>query len=96
MDTVQEHQGKPERREGPGELARRFGDTELSWVRDKDHRGAETPPHHPADLDLDPVGRGDVTNRASRPAPETHAPSHRRPAIPSSSLRALAVTLSAW
>lgn len=73
MDTVQEHQGEPERREGPGGQARRFGDTELSWVRDKHNRGAETPPHHPADPDLDPVGRGDVTNHDSRPAPETHA-----------------------
>jgi hypothetical protein len=73
MDTAQEHQGEPERQEGPGELARRFGDTELSWVRDKHHREAETPPHPPADPDLDPVGRGDVTNRDSRPAPETHA-----------------------
>jgi hypothetical protein len=74
MDTVQEHQGEPERQEGPGDQARRFGDTELSWVRDKHNRGAETPPHHPADPDLDPVGRGDVTDRDSRPAPETRAP----------------------
>jgi hypothetical protein len=79
MDTVQEHQGEPERREGPGEQARRFGDTELSWVRDKHNRGAETPPHHPGDPDLDPVGRGDVTHRDSRPAPETHAPETHAP-----------------
>jgi hypothetical protein len=74
MDTVQEHQGESERQEGPGEPARRFGDTELSWVRDKHNREAETPPHHPADPDLDPVGRGDVTDRDSRPAPEIRAP----------------------
>jgi hypothetical protein len=79
MDTVQEHQGEPERREGPGEQARRFGDTELSWVRDKHNQGAETPPHHPGDPDLDPVGRGDVTHRDSRPAPETHAPETHAP-----------------
>jgi hypothetical protein len=74
MDTVQEHQGEPERQEAPGEQARRFGDTELSWVRDKHNREVETPPPHPADPDLDPVGRGDVTNRDSRPAPEPRAP----------------------
>jgi hypothetical protein len=73
MDTVQDHQGEPERREGPGGQARRFGDTELSWVRDKDNRGAETPPDHPGDPDPDPAGRGDVTDRGSRPAPEPRA-----------------------
>ena len=76
MDTPQHHRGQleePERREGPGGPARRFGDTELSWVRDKDNRGAETPTDHPGnpDPDQDPTGRGDVTNRGSRPAPET-------------------------
>jgi hypothetical protein len=75
MDAVREQQGKPERREGPGGRARRFGDTELSWVRDKDNRGAETPTDHPGnpDPDQDPAGRGDVTDRGSRPAPETRA-----------------------
>jgi hypothetical protein len=73
MDTVHEHQGEPERREGPGEQARRFGDTELSWVRDKDKRGAKTPTDHPGNPDPDPAGRGDVTDRDSRPAPETRA-----------------------
>jgi len=73
MDTVQEHQREPERHEGPGGPARRFGDTELSWVRDKDNRGAETPTDHPGDPDPDPAGRGDVTDRDSPPAPETRA-----------------------
>jgi hypothetical protein len=76
MDTPQEHRGQleePEQREGPGGPARRFGDTELSWVRDKDNRRAETPTDHPGnpDPDQDPAGRGDVTDRGSGPAPET-------------------------
>jgi hypothetical protein len=76
MDTPQQHRGQleePERREEPGGPARRFGDTELSWVRDKDNRVAETPTDHPGnpDPDQDPAGRGDVTDRGSRPARET-------------------------
>jgi hypothetical protein len=85
MDTAQEHQGEPERQEAPGDQARRFGGTELSWIRDKHNREAETPPHHPADPDLDPAGRGDVTDRDSRPAPETHAPETHAPEPPQAS-----------
>jgi hypothetical protein len=76
MDTPQEHRGQldePERREGSGGPARRFGDTELSWVRDNDDRVAETPTDHPGNRDpgQDPAGRGDVTDRGFRPTPET-------------------------
>jgi hypothetical protein len=72
MDTPQQPQGEPERREGPGGRARRFGDTELSWVRDKDNRGAEeTPTDHPGDPD--PTSRGGVVEGVldTGPAPET-------------------------
>jgi hypothetical protein len=73
MDTVQEHRGEPERREGLGGRVRRFVDTELSRVRDKQNPAPGTPPEHPGDPDPDPAARRDVTDRDSRPAPETRA-----------------------
>ncbi len=74
MDTPQQHREEaesPERREGVGGRVRRFINTELSRVRDKDHPRAETPTEHPGNPD--PGGRGDVADRAedSRPAQET-------------------------
>jgi hypothetical protein len=74
MDTPQQHGGEleePERREGLGGRVRRFVDTELSRVLDKDNPNAGTPIEHPGKPD--PEGRGGIADRAedSRPAPET-------------------------
>ncbi len=52
------HYGQHERREGLGGRVRRFVDTELNRVLDKDNRGAG----HPGDPD--PAGRGGVVDRA--------------------------------
>jgi hypothetical protein len=73
MDTPQQHRGKPERQEGLGGRVRRFVDTELSRVLDKDNPKAGTPTEHPGKPD--PEGCGEIADRAedSCPAPETRA-----------------------
>lgn len=73
MSTPQEHQGEHERREGLGGRVRRFVDTELSRVRDKENRRAETRTDHPRDPD--PADRGGIVDRPdSSPVQETQRP----------------------
>ena len=78
MNTPQEHQGEPERREGLGGRVRRFVDTELSRVRDKENRGTGTRTDHPEDTNL--AGREGVADRAydSSSAQETPAQETQR------------------
>jgi hypothetical protein len=88
MNMSQEHDGEHERREGLGGRVRRFVDTELSRVRDKENRGTETHIDHPGDPS--PADREGVVDRSydSRPVQETqrvHEPdqrSHSEPVDP--------------
>ncbi len=71
MNTPQEHDGEHEQREGMGGRVRRFLDTGLSRVLDKEDQGAGTRTDHQGDPD--PTDRGGAVDRAddSRPAQET-------------------------
>jgi hypothetical protein len=81
VDTPQEHHGEQERREGMGARVRRFVDTELSRILDKEDQGAGRPTGRQADPD--PADRGSSVDRAddSAPAQESqraHGPEQER------------------
>ncbi len=74
MNTPQEHQGERERGEGLGGRVRRFVDTELGRIRDKDNRGDGTRTNHPADPDpADRAHEPVQADRAHEPVQERHS-----------------------
>ena len=72
MNTPQEHYGEHEQREGMGGQVRRFLDTELSRVLDKEDQGAGTHIDHRGDPD--PVDRGDAGGPGYADPPASSAP----------------------
>ncbi|MGQ0716147.1 MAG: hypothetical protein ACT4NP_02320 [Pseudonocardiales bacterium] len=77
MNTPQEHHGEQKREEGLGRRVRRFVDSELGRIRDKEDRGAGTHTDHPGDPD--PADRGGAVRThesppvQGTPVPETPA-----------------------
>jgi hypothetical protein len=80
VNAPQGHQGEHQRGEGLGGRVRRFVESELSRVRDKESQGART--DYPGERE--PAGRGDVAERdyGSRPTHETSAPETLTPETP--------------
>jgi hypothetical protein len=71
MDTSQEH-GEPERGEGVGGRVRRFVDSELSRVLDKENRPTDTPAHdYDTPVTVPRVEEGGSEQFARRPADAT-------------------------